>query len=1374
MDGLLGRTLLNGEYELRAVLGRGGMATVYRAYSRSLETDVAVKVLAPRLAQDPGFRDRFHDEARSLAGLHHPNLVEVHHYGEEGDLVYIVMRLVPAGTLKDRLQAIGGPLDLVSTTRLIGQVADALQLAHDRGLVHLDIKPANVLLGRADWPLLADFGITRAVGRQQSAGRERLAGTPLYMSPEQCRGGPIDGRSDQYSLAITAYELLTASRPFQAETTEALLRRHVEEPPPRPREVNPSIPGPVEEVLLRALAKSPDARYQRISDFAGALATSAERSRGVALETKAALAGASPNLVGALAVVVLAPALIGLLPAGAQVGGMPLAWPFQLLLSTLVAWLLVGARWNLIGLATRALAWALGGLDRLGAALSGSSREASVRSPWRRVSAGAAEGIVDLLYLFALYRLVAVPSLTIVGALTDSVVQRLAATGVAALVVLAALAVVVGVYRVSGGAVAAAVLAIAWAAAGALPTADVPLTEGFTLAWTVRAAVALGTLGVLLASRGRVQRLVRRSASLSLGRALAEARPEDSPEDAAAARRKLEALAGAAADFLYLLVGYALLRSILIEGLEPLLGPLGAAVLVTGLAGLVWLFLAARLWLIVRLPGLALGVLLGGPLLISLPILDARVLGVSWPAVGATWVVGTAVVLLLAAVRSQVQVVGRRALGPGLDRAVLGSQPAPSEEQSERRVGALGAVAGALIDVGFLVVGYWALGVPAVEGLVRATGRTELGSLLLAALLIGALAVLSIPLRRAASVLAAEGKGPSGATTRALPVLTVVASLLLVGSCAAIPAAVIAPRVAGAFALEPSRGPTLVVNWEHWLPWTPGREQATFNLSLSCSDGRWLGDFREAIWLDPAAPPPSGNVGRLGPTDVSCDDWRSAYFVKRREAGLSPEPSLSWAWLDVRVVVNPDGTADVTETHRVLFTNGVHRELVWTQGPRVEGEEIEDVEVWEGAIRYAPEVVDPAAPHAARTWEDGGQRHVGWRFPEVGSPAERTFTIKYRLTGTLRPVASLRLERPVVPTGLDTPVWRVTAGVVLPEAFEEGQVRLSTRGSPAISGLVDGRTAWFGARDLPPGDGLVVVVDFPGGPEPTATPSPTATALPTGTPPPTETSTPTATVATEEPTPSPTQTEVATATPSALPSATPRPPTATATSTPRPPTATPTPTNTAIATATPTATPTATVTPTLTPTPTPTPTRTPVPPPVISSFTADPTALCVEKLGSTTRTTLAWSVGGATAIAISPQPGSGLAAEGRATVPLQQTTTYTVTASNSGGTTTRSVTVFVEEPPYGASIGVNPTSILAGGSSTLSWTLPSGATGDIQPGVGAVSSSGQRTVSPLATTTYTLTARSAHGCTTTRSATLTVTRLIIIAPTPTPTRPIIR
>jgi hypothetical protein len=179
---------------------------VYRAYARALETDVAVKILDPRLAGDLQFRERFHDEARRLAQLHHPNLQKVHWYGEEGGLIYIVMRLVSGGTLLQRLQAFGGALPMTEAGRTILQIATALQHAHDHVVLHLDVKPANVLLGQADWPLVADLGLTQAIGRENSTSTDqsRIAGTPAYMSPEQCRGDDLDGRADQDNLHSAA------------------------------------------------------------------------------------------------------------------------------------------------------------------------------------------------------------------------------------------------------------------------------------------------------------------------------------------------------------------------------------------------------------------------------------------------------------------------------------------------------------------------------------------------------------------------------------------------------------------------------------------------------------------------------------------------------------------------------------------------------------------------------------------------------------------------------------------------------------------------------------------------------------------------------------------------------------------------------------------------------------------------------------------------------------------------------------------------------------------------------------------------------------------------------------------------------------------
>src|SRR5579883_861335 len=401
-EGLIGRRLQGGEYELREELGRGGMAIVYRAYARALDTDVAVKLLAPALASDPAFRARFRAEARSLAHLHHPNLVEVYHYGEEGELVYIVMRLVEGGTLRDRLGALAGPLDLVTTARLIRQIASALDHAHQRGLLHLDIKPANILLGRADWPLLADFGITRAIQQQTTdTGRQRVAGTPAYMSPEQCQGAPLDGRSDQYSLAVTAYELLTGRRPFVAPSSEELLTAQVSVAPPPPRQFNPGLPGPVEAVLLRGLAKDPEQRYGRIGQFGEALSEAVEQTRGVSLETKAALAEVVPGTLGLLGLLLLGPLLIGTLPSTVLVGGkLPLAWPFQIIFGVLLALLLLPLRWPLIGLLSRGL----------GQFLRPAQSEAT---GWRKALVGGIEGVVSLAFLFLLFHLLALPVLAV-------------------------------------------------------------------------------------------------------------------------------------------------------------------------------------------------------------------------------------------------------------------------------------------------------------------------------------------------------------------------------------------------------------------------------------------------------------------------------------------------------------------------------------------------------------------------------------------------------------------------------------------------------------------------------------------------------------------------------------------------------------------------------------------------------------------------------------------------------------------------------------------------------------------------------------------------------------------------------------------------
>ena len=1181
-EGLIGRTLLDGEYRLIAVLGRGGMATVYRAYSRSLDTDVAIKVLAPRLAADPTFRERHHDEARSLAGLHHPNLVEVHHYAEEADLVYIAMRLVPGGTLKNRLEAVGGPLDVTTTARLVAQVADALQLAHERGLIHLDIKPANILLGRADWPLLADFGITRAISRDQtSRGGERMAGTPLYMSPEQCRGDSIDGRSDQYSLAITAYEMLTGRRPFQAETTEAVLQRQIEDPPPRPREVNPGIPGPVEDVLMRALSKSPDDRYPTVRDFADALSQAAERTRGVTLETKAALANVAPNLLGIVGLILLGPVVLAMLPSsGFFSNRVPVIWPFQLIVSTLIALLIVSMRWPLIGLLTRAL----GGLvDAIlvvssgGTAFGSAATHGSAVKKWRNSVAGSAEGVVDLACVFVGYRLIAVPALAILAALVAVPVNAIATMAVTALFVVVSLVIVLCVYRHSGAVVASLILATCWAAASAAPTMDATARGGVSVAWTVKAVVGVGVILLLLVSRSRLQTFVRRAVEASVAPLVAELQPGADPDVVVRSRSQIGSLGCGVVDFLYLLVAYALLRGPLVDGLGGVALARPVAIAVSGAAVLIWLVLTLRLNWIAGTAGLALGLLLGSSMLLTLPVLREQVLGASWPATVVGWCVGTILILVLAALRAQARDVSGAALGQRFDRGLLGTSTAPDEESSDRRVSALAGVGEALVDVAILVIAYWALGVPAATAIDRASGRPGSGSVFLAVLVVAVIAILWRPVTHAASTVEETGGASWSGRLRTIPGIVVALVSLLVASCAAAPVALAAPTTAGNLAVGVSQAPTVSVDWEHWLPWTPSQDQATYEIELSCPDGQTFGPFREAYHPSRPGDMPSG-VGRLGPTGITCDNWSRAYFDHRRAAGLPDTPSVSWDWVDVKAIVNPIGSVDVAETHHVLFTFGSFSSLTWNEPSGTGAGQITNLSVSEDGTIFP---LNPAQPQNryARIWEQDGHPVVGWWFPSVSSPTERIFTIRYRLNNAITVSGGRRhFEREILSPSRQGPSWRATVEVILPGTFATNQIQLRVAGAPARTGLPDARTASFESRDVPVGTGLDVAVDFPvdgGAGVPTAamtaTLTPTATPLggnadalgatgstPSATPTLEATATPT-----EEASATPTATDTATASPTVSSTATP-----TATMTPV------TPTATSAATSTPTRTPT--------------------------------------------------------------------------------------------------------------------------------------------------------------------------------------------------------
>jgi ligand-binding sensor domain-containing protein/tRNA A-37 threonylcarbamoyl transferase component Bud32 len=260
-----------GAYQLIEQIGQGGMATIFKSYQPSMDRYVAVKILPSHFTQDETFSARFMQEARTLARLEHPHILPVHDYGEQDGITYLVMRYIEAGTLKD-LIARQGPLDLREAERIIDQVGRALSYAHSQGIVHRDIKPSNVLIDERGDAFLTDFGIAKLVaGTAQFTTTGAIVGTPAYMSPEQGLAQRVDARSDIYALGVVLYEIVTGQVPFEAETPLAVLLKHVNDPLPPPRQIKPDLPEPVERVILKAMAKSPDDRFQTADEMIEAL-----------------------------------------------------------------------------------------------------------------------------------------------------------------------------------------------------------------------------------------------------------------------------------------------------------------------------------------------------------------------------------------------------------------------------------------------------------------------------------------------------------------------------------------------------------------------------------------------------------------------------------------------------------------------------------------------------------------------------------------------------------------------------------------------------------------------------------------------------------------------------------------------------------------------------------------------------------------------------------------------------------------------------------------------------------------------------------------------------------------------------------------------
>lgn len=274
-DELIGQTF--GAYTLTELLGTGGMASVYRGYQASIDRSVAVKVMPNLLVLDPTFLTRFTNEARTLAKLTHTAILTLYEFGEKDGVPYIVMPLMPGGSLEDRFA--NGPMSLNELLSIITPIADALDYAHNQGTVHRDIKPSNILFDHRGQAVLSDFGIAKTMEGGSNITSTMIVGTPDYMSPEQGRGQDLTRQTDQYSLGVVVYEALTGQKPFEANSLLGVIYMHVVEPPPPLRDIRSDIPQAVEMAVLQALAKKPADRFPTVNAFVRALANAAYLSR---------------------------------------------------------------------------------------------------------------------------------------------------------------------------------------------------------------------------------------------------------------------------------------------------------------------------------------------------------------------------------------------------------------------------------------------------------------------------------------------------------------------------------------------------------------------------------------------------------------------------------------------------------------------------------------------------------------------------------------------------------------------------------------------------------------------------------------------------------------------------------------------------------------------------------------------------------------------------------------------------------------------------------------------------------------------------------------------------------------------------------------
>jgi serine/threonine-protein kinase len=288
-----------GRYLIKGELGRGGMATVYRGFDPQVKREVAVKVLPRHFLHDPSFRSRFEREAQTIAGLEHPAIVPLYDFGEQDGQPFIIMRLMPGGSLADRLKT--GPLPPTEAARILSRLAPALDYAHRKGIVHRDLKPGNILFDLNNEPYISDFGIAKLSEGGGSVTGSGIVGTPAYMSPEQAQGQKdLDGRSDVYALGTILFEMLTGKLPYEADTPVALILKHLTEPVPRLLTARPDLPSEFETVIDQAMAKDRTGRFSTAQAMADTLASAIRGDGAQTLARATARVKVPPTQVGAI------------------------------------------------------------------------------------------------------------------------------------------------------------------------------------------------------------------------------------------------------------------------------------------------------------------------------------------------------------------------------------------------------------------------------------------------------------------------------------------------------------------------------------------------------------------------------------------------------------------------------------------------------------------------------------------------------------------------------------------------------------------------------------------------------------------------------------------------------------------------------------------------------------------------------------------------------------------------------------------------------------------------------------------------------------------------------------------------------------------